>query len=110
MHVVELEDDDALPAPIDPTERPIPTSVLMQLSSQSENKPSEPPRTATPGVCLESCSTDEDRLGESFSRDRVQAQIDSFEQRYLVLILIGLLALFLVAVAIVESVEQLWKR
>lgn len=59
---------------------------------------------------MESGSTEEARLGGSFGRDRVQAQIDSFEQRYLVLILLGLLALFLVAVAIVESVEQLWKR
>ena len=105
-------DLDALPAPIDTTEHPLPTSVLMQLSSQSESKPSAPSRTATPTLYHETSFGEEKRLGEHINnvQARARAQIDGFEQRHLLVILLGLLALFLVAVAIVESVEQLWKR
>ena len=39
---LEDEDINALPAPIDSTERPLPTTVLMQLSSNLENKLSAP--------------------------------------------------------------------
>ena len=107
---VKLERVDAMHMPIELAERPIPTAVLMQLSSKSEDNPSAPSRTATPALCVDPLSSQDDRLGGRLGHARVQAQIDSFEQRWLVLILLGLLALFLVAVAIVESVEKLWER
>ncbi len=109
-----LKDLDAILAPIEATERPLPTSVLMQLSSQSENKKSAPLQTAMPTLCHEVVSGQEDRPGGCFGHAQVQAQIDDFAQRHLVVILLGLLGLSMVAVAIVELFEKLfdpvWKR
>lgn len=102
MHL-KSEELDALPAPVEPTERPLPTSVLMQLSSQSENKPSAPSQSATPPLYYKTTSGPEDgacgRLG-----------IYGFGQRHVLVIFLGLLALSVVAVAIVELAERWWKR
>lgn len=111
---MSLKDLDAVLAPIEATARPLPTSVLMQLSSQSENKKSAPLQTAMPTLCQEVVPGQEDRPGGCFGHAQVQAQIDDFAQRHLVVILLGLLGLSMVAVAIVELFEKLfepvWKR
>lgn len=109
-----LKELDAILAPVEATERPLPTAVLMQLSSQPENKQSTPLQSAMPTLCHEVVSGQEDRPGGCFGHAQVQAQIDDFAQRHLVVILLGLLGLSMVAVAIVELFERLfepvWKR
>ncbi|KAI9877842.1 MAG: hypothetical protein M1830_002678 [Pleopsidium flavum] len=110
--IFEGEDLDALPAPLDPTERPLPTSVLMQLSSRIDNRPSAPSQTAMVAPCLEVFPEHAGFATGRCGHMRAQAEIDmrALRQWHAVSILFGLVLLFLLAVVIVELVWKIWRR
>jgi len=108
--ILEEEDLDPLPPPLDPTERPLPTSVLMRFSSHPENRPSAPSQTATAAPYLEAFPEHADGHVKWCGHVRAEAEIDMRASSAIASILVGLVVLFLFAVLIVELVEKAWKR
>lgn len=100
---VHLESEDLAP-PIEGAERPLPTSVLMQLSPRSEKKTSAPSNPATSIICYKVPSGQDDRQ---------EGPIDIFQPRNLQEFLLWLLLVVLVGVlgALARvGVEKFWKR
>ncbi|KAI9819247.1 MAG: hypothetical protein M1827_007403 [Pycnora praestabilis] len=103
----EDEDLTALPTPIDPCERPLATTILMQLSAHRNDKGDE----ETEGWRSIPLSTlERERQLLRSCQQRIEEQKESGRRRYCAdIMIIGLVCLFLVVVFTVEILEKVFR-